>query len=90
MGWRDFFSEVILKKGLDLYKKKRVLGFSRTDDSAIARVADGRNYQVTVWYRDEKLAGRCNCEPARNGRVCKHMAAVLFQWKDMTLSLIHI
>ncbi len=81
MGWRDFFSEVILKKGLDLYKKKRVLGFSRTDDSAIARVADGRNYQVTVWYRDEKLAGRCNCESARNGRVCKHMAAVLFQWE---------
>lgn len=39
---------------------------------------------MTVWYRDEKLAGRCNCEPARNGRVCKHMAAVLFQWKDMT------
>jgi superfamily II DNA or RNA helicase len=81
MGWRDFFSEVILKRGLDLYKKKRVLGFSRTDDSAIARVADGRNYQVTVWYRDEKLAGRCNCESARNGRVCKHMAAVLFQWE---------
>ena len=81
MGWRDFFSEVILKRGLDLYKKKRILGFSRTDDSAIARVADGRNYQVTVWYRDEKLAGRCNCESARNGRVCKHMAAVLFQWE---------
>ena len=39
---------------------------------------------MTVWYRDEKLAERCNCEPARNGRVCKHMAAVLFQWKDMT------
>lgn len=53
----ELFFRGYSKKGLDLYKKKRVLGFSRTDDSAIARVADGRNYQVTVWYRDEKLAG---------------------------------
>ncbi|MDR5659942.1 DEAD/DEAH box helicase [Serpentinicella sp. ANB-PHB4] len=75
------------KKGLDYYRKKRVVGlsFDRKNNQFKARVKGGYYYDVKVTFdeKGEYIKGDCTC-PAHDtySGGCKHLVAVMMEIKE--------
>ncbi|MDO5132507.1 MAG: SNF2 helicase associated domain-containing protein [Eubacteriales bacterium] len=82
-NWRELFSKTMLANGEQYYKSGKAKRLQEEDEGFSATVRGTRNYRVRIETRwddgCEILTDMsCTCPHARDGNVCKHMAAVLF------------
>ena len=83
MIWQHFFSQDILMRGSDYYRRGKVTALLPTGDMYLARVTGSRIYTVTVEEREGALySATCDCPHSRSGYYCKHVAAVLYAIDD--------
>ena len=83
MLWQNFFTQTILIRGRDYYKRGKVLGLKQTGDIYHAKVLGSRPYTVTVEESEGTFStATCDCPHSRSGYFCKHIAAVLFAIED--------
>ena len=87
MIWRNQFSQSILIRGLDYFRRKKVVSLKRIGDIFTASVLGSRLYSVTVQEKDGALySANCDCPHCRSGYYCKHIAAVLFAVEEYELT----
>ena len=83
MNWERLFSARILERGYDYYLCNAVKNMEVTEDSITADVLGTENYQVEITLEEgEILDMYCSCPYAEDGKNCKHMAAVLYEWTE--------
>lgn len=84
MKWYTLFRQHILDRGIEYYEDGHVVDFSYSDDEIIAQVDGTDVYDVQITLDGEDVIDMyCSCPYAADGRNCKHMAAVLFQFEKM-------
>lgn len=69
-------------RGYDYYESGMVTNLKVRGTTIDAEVA-GRScpsYTVKVWCDDNGIDGNCTCPYSQGFDVCKHVAAVLFEW----------
>lgn len=69
-------------RGYDYYEAGMVLNLKVRGGTITAEVA-GRSapsYTVQIWCDEEGVDGKCTCPYSDGIGVCKHVAAVLFEW----------
>lgn len=71
----------ILERGHDYYCENAVENLNISDDIIRANVIGSENYEVEISLSNKEVTDMyCSCPYASDGRNCKHMAAVLFEW----------
>ncbi|MGN0203866.1 MAG: SWIM zinc finger domain-containing protein, partial [Coprococcus sp.] len=84
MKWYTLFRQQILDRGIEYYEDGHVLDFSYSDNEITAQVEGTDIYNVQITLDGEAVTDMyCSCPYAADGRNCKHMAAVLFQFEEM-------
>lgn len=88
MEWYALFRPHILDRGIEYYEDGNVIDFECTEDTITARVTGSEDYIVEIDIEKENVLGMyCSCPYARDGKNCKHMAAVLFRFEEMLSEL---
>ena len=85
MIWKQFFTQTILIRGEDYFRRGKVTGLTRDGDTYRAKVLGSRPYSVTVEEDEDEgtfFKATCDCPHSRSGFYCKHIAAVLFAVDD--------
>jgi len=83
MKWERLFAPHILKRGYDYYCDDAVKLVNVTDDFVDAEVEGSDDYEVTITFSNNKIRSmECSCPYALDGKHCKHMAAVLYEWES--------
>lgn len=81
MEWKSLFSLHILDRGYDYFCENAVEDMEVTADLLRASVIGTEEYEVEISLMDGEIADMyCSCPYAEDGRNCKHMAAVLYEW----------
>lgn len=81
MNWKKLFEMNILERGHDYYCENAVENLNISDDIIRANVIGSENYEVEISLSNKEVTDMyCSCPYASDGRNCKHMAAVLFEW----------
>lgn len=83
-AWKDHFKPWILERGREYQSHGKVLSLTHRGNEITAQVIGTERYEVAVRFsrgRPEKAA--CSCPYASGGKVCKHMAAVLFALEEL-------
>lgn len=84
MKWHTLFRQHILDRGIEYYEDGHVVDFNYSDDEIIAQVDGTDVYDVQIMLDGEEVIDMyCSCPYATDGRNCKHMAAVLFQFEEV-------
>ena len=79
MEWKYRFEHHILDRAFDYYLEGRVRALEASDHQVRAFVEGSETYEVTIELEaGEPSYMSCDCPYAQEGRLCKHMAAVLF------------
>ncbi len=79
MLWQNHFSQTILIRGRDYFRRGKVQNLEYNGDAYVAEVVGTRTYTVTVEEMDGALyKATCDCPHSRSGYYCKHIAAALF------------
>ena len=79
MLWKQYFTQTILMRGRDYFRRGKVLKLSHVGESYTAQVMGSRLYTVKITEQDgEFYHGVCDCPHSRSGYYCKHVAAALF------------
>ncbi len=78
-GWRKYFEDRILERGLDYYESNVVRIYDYSKDHIDAQVAGSRIYDVRINIKDSKIQSMyCNCPYFYEYDYCKHLAGVLY------------
>lgn len=89
MKWKHLFTGEMLKRGEQYKKKGRVLQLTKTGSSQYTAKVEGsmRNfYRVSIRFSGSSVESMgCNCPYAQSGRMCKHMAAVLYAIEEQEM-----
>ena len=82
MEWETYFQKRILDRGYDYYFDDRVEDL-HINSNRIKAVVHGTDfYHVEIKLNGNQIIGMsCDCPYAQDGHNCKHMAAVLYEWK---------
>ena len=88
--WKKQFSNIILKRGQDYYKKGNVEIIEVDEDYIHAEVRSDnswRIYDVDIEfdYQTNKPQLWCDCQYAYDGNKCKHEAAVMYAIEEQGL-----
>ena len=84
MKWYTLFRQHMIDSGIKYYENGHVLDFSYSDNKITAQVEGTDIYNVQITLDGEEVTDMyCSCPYAADGRNCKHMAAVLFQFEEM-------
>ena len=84
MKWHTLFRQQILDRGIEYYEDGHVQDVSYSADEITAQVDGTDLYDVQITLDGEEVTDMyCSCPYAVDGRNCKHMAAVLFQFEEM-------
>ena len=78
----DLVGSTLAGRGYDYYESGMVLSLTVRGGSIRAEVA-GRSapsYIVKIWCDADGVDGTCTCPYSQGVDVCKHVAAVLFEW----------
>ena len=83
MDWVALFPEQILDKGFSCFCQGAVGPLRISRGILTADVTGSQIYHVRLPLAEDR-AGEfsCTCPFARKGRLCKHMAAVFFDWES--------
>lgn len=83
MDWKKMFAMHILERGYDYYCDNAVENLNIEEDIVRADVIGTEDYEVEISLRNGKVTDMyCSCPYALDGRNCKHMAAVLYEWSE--------
>ena len=83
MNWESLFARHILERGYDYYCMNAVENLDISEDLIRADVSGTEDYEVEISLEDGEITDMyCSCPYAEDGRNCKHMAAVLYEWED--------
>lgn len=83
MEWKRFFASHILDRGYDYYCEGAVEELEISGDFVRAEVIGSEVYEVEISLEDGEIGEMyCSCPYAEDGKNCKHMAAVLFEWEE--------
>lgn len=83
MNWKKLFATHILERGYDYYCDDAVENMEVSDDIIRADVIGSEDYEVEISLSNGEVTGMyCSCPYALDGRNCKHMAAVLYEWSE--------
>ena len=81
MNWQKLFASHILERGYDYYCDGAVENIEIGRDDIRADVVGTEDYEVEISLNDGKVTDMyCSCHYAAGGNICKHMAAVLYEW----------
>ena len=83
MDWKKLFATHILERGYDYYCDNAVENLEIADDIIRADVIGTDDYEVEISLSNGEVTDMyCSCLYALDGRNCKHMAAVLYEWSE--------
>lgn len=83
MNWKKLFATHILERGYDYYLENAVENIDISEDIIRADVIGSEDYEVEISINDGEVTDMyCSCPYALDGRNCKHMAAVLYEWSE--------
>lgn len=83
MNWKKLFAIHILERGYDYYIENAVENLDVSDDIIRADVTGSEDYEVEIFLSSGEVTDMyCSCPYALDGRNCKHMAAVLYEWSE--------
>ncbi|MDO4326865.1 MAG: SWIM zinc finger family protein [bacterium] len=83
MNWKELFAKHILERGYGYYLENAVENLDISDDSIRADVIGSDDYEVEISLNNGEITDMyCSCPYALDGRNCKHMAAVLYEWSE--------
>lgn len=83
MNWKKLFERHILERGYDYYCENAVENLNASTDIIMADVIGTEDYEVEISLDNGEVTDMyCSCPYAADGRNCKHMAAVLFEWSE--------
>ena len=83
MKWEKLFATHILERGYDYYIDDAVENIDISEDCIRADVVGSEDYEVEISINNGEVADMyCSCPYASDGRNCKHMAAVLYEWSE--------
>ena len=83
MDWKKLFAIHILERGYDYYCDDAVENMEISDDIIRADVIGSEDYEVEISLSNGEVTDMyCSCPYALDGRNCKHMAAVLYDWSE--------
>lgn len=83
MNWKKLFAIHILERGYDYYCDDAVENMEISDDMIKADVIGSEDYEVKISLSSGEVTDMyCSCPYALDGRNCKHMAAVLYEWSE--------
>ena len=83
MNWKKLFAIHILERGYDYYCDDAVENMEISDDIIRADVIGSEEYEVEISLSNGEVTDMyCSCPYALDGRNCKHMAAVLYEWSE--------
>ena len=78
-AWQRRFSHKILERGYQYYEDELVDEMQTEQEITTATIKGSKPYHVQVRYQNGHLSwATCDCPYARNGRYCKHEAALLY------------
>lgn len=85
MNWEKFFKEETLDEGYDAFCYGHVKALKYDEKSIKAAVGETEEYSVEIAVEDGVVAEmNCTCPLAKAGVNCKHMAAVLYEWTEVS------
>lgn len=91
MHWENMFREIILNRGYEYYVYDAVILENVTKNFIEAIVSVNKEYEVAIILEhDEIVDMHCLCPYAKKGYNCKHMAVVLYKWKELNQSAYEI
>ncbi len=83
MNWKKLFATHILERGYDYYLDNAVENIDISKDIIRADVIGSEDYEVEISLSGGDVTEMyCSCPYALDGRNCKHMAAVLYEWSE--------
>lgn len=83
MNWKKLFEPHILERGYTYYCENAVENLEVSEDFVQADVIGTYDYEVEISLDKGQITDMyCSCPYAEDGSHCKHMAAVLFAWKE--------
>ena len=83
MNWKKLFAIHILERGYDYYCDDAVENMEISDNIIRADVIGSEDYEVEISLSNGEVTDvYCSCPYALDGRNCKHMAAVLYEWSE--------
>lgn len=83
MNWKKLFAIHILERGYDYYCDDAVENMEISDDIIRADVIGSEDYEVEISLSNGEVTDMyCSYPYALDGRNCKHMAAVLYEWSE--------
>lgn len=83
MNWKKLFATHILERGYDYYLENAVENIDISEDIIRADVIGSEDYEVEISVNSGEVTDMyCSCPYASDGRNCKHMAAVLYEWSE--------
>ncbi len=83
MNWKKMFAMHILERGYDYYLDNAVENLDISSDIVRADVIGSEDYEVEISLSNGNVTEMyCSCPYALDGRNCKHMAAVLYEWSE--------
>lgn len=83
MKWKKLFATHILERGYDYYLENMVENIDISEDIIRADVIGSEDYEVEISVNNGEVTGMyCSCPYALDGKNCKHMAAVLYEWSE--------
>lgn len=83
MNWKKLFAIHILERGYDYYCDDAVENMEISEDIIRADVIGSEDYELEISLSNGEVTDMyCSCPYALDGRNCKHMAAVLYEWSE--------
>lgn len=83
MNWKKLFAKHILERGYDYYLENAVENIDVSESVVQADVIGSEDYKVEISINNGEVTDMyCSCPYAVEGRHCKHMAAVLYEWTE--------
>ncbi len=83
MDWKELFAPHILERGYNYFCENAVEDMEVSEDLIRANVMGTEEYEVEISLDDGDVTEMyCSCPYAMDGRNCKHMAAVLYEWSS--------
>ncbi len=83
MNWKRLFATHILERGYDYYLENTVENIDTSEDIIRADVIGSEDYEVEISVNNGEVTDMyCSCPYALDGKNCKHMAAVLYEWSE--------
>ena len=80
VNWRNYFAASILERGRMYQRRGMVQNIEENNGKYTAEVIGTVPYQVSVWKKaNGQLGMSCTCPYAKEGKKCKHMAALCME-----------